>query len=719
MLARVTSLSLAGLALIAALGTAPALALEAPGGSVPDLVSGIVVSAEPRVVPETGVILTDVAVLGTVPTGQATITSFAMRGGVVDDRGMWSEQFVDLSVGDTVIAGVAETDDGTVAVTAPIPTTATDGFVAAADGAVSGLAGVSAGYTWNRIHWGKSQLPVRYYVNSARLPSGADAAIQAAAQTWENDAGSYMDYTYGGPTSVGSGDVDDGVNVIGAGSLPSGWSSAVALCSYWYYPSTMEMAGFDITYNTSAFSFATNGSTSAFDVQGVGTHELGHTLSLGDLGAADSAQVMYGYTARGNLGQRTIKWGDIAGIRAIYPVPAPVAVGDSATVAEDATLTVGAPGVLGNDVDVSGYTVTAHVTSGPAHGTLNASVNGGYTYRPADNWSGTDSFSYVAYNGAGYSAPAVVTIGVTPVDDAPVSADDSASIALDTTLTVPAPGVLGNDLDLDGESLAATLTIAPQHGTLVLSAAGAYEYIPDPGFWGIDTFDYRAHDGHSYTAPAKVTITVTETNAAPTANSDAAVMTENARLTVAAPGILANDVDAEGNFLSAEVVSNPTHGTLTLRPDGSYIYEPTHDWFGVDTFAYRASDGATQSAPATVTITINEYVAPPPSAIEIPSTSISARTPKSVKRGKSLYVTGGLSPAHAAGTRVSLRFERYSRGRWRVAKRTSTAVAPGSTTWRYRTRLSTRGSWRVIASHVGDGVVDKGSASVTRRFKVK
>jgi VCBS repeat-containing protein len=700
---------------VLSLGATPALALEV-AAPPPELVSGIVVSAEPRVVPETGVILTDIEVLGTVPSGKASVTSFAMRGGVVGNRGMWSEQFVDLSVGDTVIAGVAETDSGTAAVTTPIPTTFLSS--AATSGTVLGSAGSLAGYRWGGIHWADSALPASYYVNPSGLPVGATAAIQAAAQTWEDDPGSYLDYNYGGSVGMAPG-ADDGVSVIGAGTPGPGWSSAVALCSYWYFPNTMEMAGFDIMYNTGSFSFATNGSTSAFDVQGVGTHELGHTLSLSDLDASDSGQVMYGYTSRGNLSQRTLKWGDIAGIRAIYPVPPPVAVSDSATVAEDTQLTVDAPGLLSNDFDLSGNSLAAHAVSLPAHGTLVLSSDGGYTYRPADDWNGTDSFTYRISNGVYYSAPAVVTIRVTPVNDAPISVDDTASIAVDTTLTARAPGVLRNDIHVDGDSLVASLTESAQNGTLTLSPDGAYQYVPNPHFSGTDTFAYRAFDGIVYSSPATVTITVSETNQAPIANPDSAVTAENTALVSAGPGILGNDYDPEGNFLSAVLVDSPLHGTLTLAPDGSYNYRPASDWFGIDTFTYRASDAATLSAPATVTITVNEYVAPPPAAIAIPGVSISAKTPARVKRGKAFYVTGSVSPVHASGTRVTLRFERYYRKRWRVVKRTSATVSPGSSSFRYRAKLSPRGSWRVIVSHSGDGVVDTGSASVTRRLRVR
>ena len=72
-------------------------------------------------------------------------------------------------------------------------------------------------------------------------------------------------------------------------------------------------------------------------------------------------------------------------------------------------------------------------------------------------------------------------------------------------------------------------------------------------------------------------------------------------LQVAAPGVLGNDSDPDGNTLLAQIVSQPAHGTLTLNADGSFTYTPTAGFSGGDTFTYAAWDGTTVSTPATVT----------------------------------------------------------------------------------------------------------------------
>ncbi len=75
-------------------------------------------------------------------------------------------------------------------------------------------------------------------------------------------------------------------------------------------------------------------------------------------------------------------------------------------------------------------------------------------------------------------------------------------------------------------------------------------------------------------------------------------------LSVAAPGVLGNDCDPDGDALTAALVSDAGHGQVVLAEDGSFVYTPETDWSGTDTFTYRSFDGTAYSAPATVTVTV-------------------------------------------------------------------------------------------------------------------
>src|SRR5689334_3251744 len=96
------------------------------------------------------------------------------------------------------------------------------------------------------------------------------------------------------------------------------------------------------------------------------------------------------------------------------------------------------------------------------------------------------------------------------------------------------------------------------------------------------------------------------TNAAPVAAGDKYNANRDASLSVAAPGVLANDTDANSNPLTAKLVANVTHGTLTLKADGSFTYQPTAGYTGADEFTYAANDGTSDSSAATVSIAVGE-----------------------------------------------------------------------------------------------------------------
>jgi VCBS repeat-containing protein len=109
-----------------------------------------------------------------------------------------------------------------------------------------------------------------------------------------------------------------------------------------------------------------------------------------------------------------------------------------------------------------------------------------------------------------------------------------------------------------------------------------------------------------------VSITISAVNDAPTAPPESYSADLNTNLQVAAPGVLANDTDVDGNALAALLELGPSHGTLILNSDGSFSYTPAADYSGPDSFSYRASDGATVSAATTVSIQVD---APSPTMV--------------------------------------------------------------------------------------------------------
>src|SRR5207247_1577671 len=169
---------------------------------------------------------------------------------------------------------------------------------------------------------------------------------------------------------------------------------------------------------------------------------------------------------------------------------------------------------------------------------------------------------------------------------------------------IAAPGVLTYDTDADGDPLSPIAASGPSHGTLTFNADGSFSYTPTAGYAGPDSFTYRVNDGDADSNVATVSITVNAVNSAPVAVNDSYSTNEDTALTVAVPGVLGNDTDADGDVLTAIVGAGATHGTLTLNANGSLTYTPAANYNGPDSFTYKANDGTVDSNVATVTITV-------------------------------------------------------------------------------------------------------------------
>jgi len=276
----------------------------------------------------------------------------------------------------------------------------------------------------------------------------------------------------------------------------------------------------------------------------------------------------------------------------------PVVADDAYATNEDATLKVElAAGVLANDLDIDGDTLSTVLVAPTTHGTLTVATDGSFTYVPDADFFGADSFTYRATDGTAESVVATVTVAVHPVADAPRAADDTATAVEDTAVVV---NVLANDSQVDGTIDPGTVTIVAQpfSGSLFVDAdSGVITYTPTAGFSGFDRFRYRMQDANHLTSNvATVSVFVNPTNDDPAAHADAYIVNEDTVRHVAAfSGVLVNDSDEDGDALTAVLTSSPAHGTLTLEANGAFTYVPAEDYSGSDSFRYRADDGLRQS----------------------------------------------------------------------------------------------------------------------------
>jgi hypothetical protein len=292
------------------------------------------------------------------------------------------------------------------------------------------------------------------------------------------------------------------------------------------------------------------------------------------------------------------------------PAGTPHAGGNSYALLEDQSLTVPAPGVLGNDTDPEMTPLTASLVDGVPPGTaasFSLGSDGSVNYVPLANFNGSLSFTYRASDGVLNSNVATVVITVAPVNDTPVALPDAYSTDEGVALDVAAPGVLGNDSDVDGDPLTAIHVAGsgPAHGSLTLNPDGSFRYTPTTGYSGPDQFRYIASDGTADSAQATVSLTVVAApNQPPIANDDAASTRRNTARVIP---VLANDTDADGTLVPASVtiVTAPRYGTAVANADGTVTYTPRRNYTGSDAFAYtvRDNEGATSNA-ATVRVNV-------------------------------------------------------------------------------------------------------------------
>jgi VCBS repeat-containing protein len=286
---------------------------------------------------------------------------------------------------------------------------------------------------------------------------------------------------------------------------------------------------------------------------------------------------------------------------------APTATDKSYETPEDVLLSIPAPGLLLNSTDPENDPLRSSVVDLPAHGQLTLAADGGFSYQPAGNYNGEDRFTYRTNDGALSGNVATVVIRVTPVNDAPVAANDRFDVVKNHVREVAAPGVLDNDTDTEGDDLSAVLESDAAHGHVTLNSDGSFAYTPDDNFAGTDEFTYRADDGQLLGDPATVTLVVAAVNHAPTARDDAAESREDTPLTIPVADLLANDDDQDGDRLQVLIVvsAEPAHGKLSVGGSGDrVVYTPDPNYHGTDSFEYRASDGDTVSGIATVSITV-------------------------------------------------------------------------------------------------------------------
>ncbi|QQL50322.1 Ig-like domain-containing protein [Mucilaginibacter ginkgonis] len=236
---------------------------------------------------------------------------------------------------------------------------------------------------------------------------------------------------------------------------------------------------------------------------------------------------------------------------------------------------------------------TVKVVTPPTYGTVTANTgNTAFTYTPANNYVGADTYSYSLTTADGVtSAPITVTV---TVNGKPTGVNDAYTTAINTPIV--------NDVKAnDGAAASTTVAVVtqPAHGTVAANAGNtAFTYTPATGYVGTDTYTYTLTTaGGAVSDPITVTITIIN-NGIP----------DNAITTVGTP--VTTDVKANDgpNFTNATVTPSPTTtkgGTAVNDGTGKVTYTPPAGFTGKDTYTYTLTNsGGTPTSPVTVNVSV-------------------------------------------------------------------------------------------------------------------
>ncbi len=289
---------------------------------------------------------------------------------------------------------------------------------------------------------------------------------------------------------------------------------------------------------------------------------------------------------------------------ALFANTAPTAASIATGVYQNDVLEFYAPGVLTNATDPESDPLTAQLVLAPQNGALTLNADGSFIYTPTVGFSGADSFQFAAFDGELQSAPATVDITVIAVNTAPQGQSHLFLATEDVAFTQAAPGVLAGATDAESDPLTVALLTGPANGTLVLMSDGSFIYDPNANFAGPDTFIVIISDGQAQSEPVVIGINVQPVNDAPTGSDATFALNEDEALTVAAPGLINQCADIDGDVLTILVVSQPQKGTLIPDGVGGFIYLPAQDFNGDESFEYMVSDGQLDAGPFKVTLSV-------------------------------------------------------------------------------------------------------------------
>ena len=304
---------------------------------------------------------------------------------------------------------------------------------------------------------------------------------------------------------------------------------------------------------------------------------------------------------------------------------APQALGESADATEDTALLIDPADLLKNDTDIDDDQTTLTITAVGScqHGSVSlVTLEAGaqkILFTPEANYHGNASFEYTVSDPQGLSSTAIATLAIAGVNDAPVTANETAQTDEDVGLVFTQAQLLDNDSDpdiaSDGDSLHISRVGEASHGDVSMNEAHEVTFAPEANYHGPAQFTYWVADSHGVETAATVSLTIAAVNDVPVATGEHINSVEDTNLYISPASLLTNDTDpdiaTDKQVLSLQTVSDATHGMVELVTVGGaqqVKFTPEANYHGAAQFSYTVTDnnpGTPGTASATVSVTIN------------------------------------------------------------------------------------------------------------------
>jgi uncharacterized repeat protein (TIGR01451 family) len=369
--------------------------------------------------------------------------------------------------------------------------------------------------------------------------------------------------------------------------------------------------GFAYVTNSSYFngSAAANPATSSqtltwsepYQIPAASSRELTFQAIPSTSGYATNSCVAYVGTTR--LDTTFTTTDNVPATNTLRVLLAPTAIADTGTTLEDAALSTPASGVLANDSEPNGFTLTVSRYTQPAHGSVTMTNNGGYTYIPTADYNGSDSFTYTLTNSNGRASTGAVSLTITAVNDPPSFTKGGNQTVLEDagaqTITGWATAISVGPTDESGQTL--TFHVSNNNTTLfsaqpAIAVNGTLTYTPAANSNGTATVSVyltdnggTANSGSDTSATQTFTITITAVNDPPVVGAVTYSRAWGTALRIAKSDLLTCASDAEGDPLVIAWAGGSTNGTAITTNANFVLFGPSNNLS--ESFLYAASDG--------------------------------------------------------------------------------------------------------------------------------